>query len=203
MVEKSAQAVAVILAAGKSQRFGSPKMQYRFSDGRTMLQHTCAIYADIFSKVVVVLRSDDELNYERLRVEYDESQLILMSLPNSQALSESLTKAVRYASTLMNNDAKGCLIALGDMPNVQRKTIEQMQCEFGDAALVRPSLITEQGASVGNPVFIGRRFLPELVEVTGDVGARPLLKKYSSSVRYVEVKDHGVVTDFDVPPSAT
>ena len=48
----------------------------------------------------------------------------------------------------------------------------------------------------GNPVLFDRAAWPELMELTGDTGGRPLFEKYAGEVEWVEA-DEGVLMDVD------
>jgi molybdenum cofactor cytidylyltransferase len=104
-------------------------------------------------------------------------------------MGESLTTAIEHTK-----GAEGWVIALGDMPYVQPETIRAL------AATV------ERGARIAAPVYEGRRgnpvafssfHLPLLLALSGDQGARAILK--SHAVSELMVDDAGVVRDIDTP----
>ncbi|HZF77888.1 MAG TPA: 4-diphosphocytidyl-2C-methyl-D-erythritol kinase, partial [Acetobacteraceae bacterium] len=49
----------------------------------------------------------------------------------------------------------------------------------------------------GNPMLWSREFLPEMMGITGDVGARHLVGRHAERVAAVEVADDSVLRDFD------
>ena len=49
----------------------------------------------------------------------------------------------------------------------------------------------------GNPMLWSVEFLPEMMDITGDVGARHLVGKHADRVVEVEVADDAVLKDFD------
>jgi molybdenum cofactor cytidylyltransferase len=53
----------------------------------------------------------------------------------------------------------------------------------------------------GNPMLWDRRFFPEILQITGDSGARFLLGKHIESVVEVEMADDAVLRDFDTTES--
>ena len=52
----------------------------------------------------------------------------------------------------------------------------------------------------GNPVLWDRRFFPDILSLSGDVGARKLLERHAESVATVELGDP-VLRDFDTVES--
>jgi molybdenum cofactor cytidylyltransferase len=59
---------------------------------------------------------------------------------------------------------------------------------------------THQGRA-GNPVLWDRRYFPEILELTGDGGARGLLRRHLEQVAEVDVGDDAVLRDFDTVDS--
>ena len=49
----------------------------------------------------------------------------------------------------------------------------------------------------GNPMLWDRRFFPEILQITGDSGARFLVGKHAEAVAEVEMADDAVLRDFD------
>jgi len=108
-------------------------------------------------------------------------------------MAASLVHGLRHAEAA-DAEAVGWVLALGDMPRVLPATI---------AALARA---VEQGADIavpvhrgqrGNPVAFGRRHLPQLLALTGDQGARGIVK--NCIVNEVAVDDPGILLDVDTP----
>jgi molybdenum cofactor cytidylyltransferase len=63
------------------------------------------------------------------------------------------------------------------------------------ASLVAPSYAGERGHPVG---FAGR-FGPALLALTGDAGARDLLRAEAGALEILDLDDPGVVRDVDTP----
>ena len=106
-------------------------------------------------------------------------------------MAASLAHAVGQARA-----APGWLLALGDMPHVQVATMRllaQALAQPGGAQIAVPLC---QGRR-GNPVAFGRLYLPQLLALQGDQGARGLLTRYP--VTEVEVADPGIWQDIDTP----
>ena len=49
----------------------------------------------------------------------------------------------------------------------------------------------------GNPMLWDRRFFPEILQITGDSGARFLTGKYAEVLAEIEMGDDAVLRDFD------
>ena len=53
----------------------------------------------------------------------------------------------------------------------------------------------------GNPMLWDRRFFPEILQISGDSGARFLVGKHMEAVAEVEMADDAVLRDFDTTES--
>ena len=181
---------ALVLAAGIARRFGSDKRQWRMADGRTLLETTLQRYQDAFRRVVLVMRPEDE------------------DAGWSQGLPECEKVYARNARFGMGHslasgaailgDLDAAFIALGDMPWVRVSTLRALREAMGNPeAIVRPA---HRGVP-GHPVGFGRAYFPELRKLTGDSGAKTLLRRHAAQLTTLAVADPGVLQDFDIPPA--
>ena len=80
----------------------------------------------------------------------------------------------------MHPRSAGALILLGDQPEVGADVIDDLVAVIGAAAspLVLPAYGPE--GTIGNPVYLGRSLFPEILAVTGDRGARDVVRAHRS-----------------------
>ena len=188
-MSNSAGFVCIILAAGLARRFGGAKMLHPISNGRAMLAQTISRYQNSFDLINVVYPKTDLDLAGFLNNQHVEA---LGIEDNSKGLSQSLITGING-----NLDAKGWLIALGDMPYVQSQTIEQIKNEMKFNNIVIPRFHSR----VGNPIGFGRDFKEQLLMLRGDVGAKAITLENSISVVNVDVDDEGILLDIDYPSS--
>ena len=89
------------------------------------------------------------------------------------------------------------LVLLGDMPLVSAADIDRILdvfAEANDTAIIQATC----DGKPGNPVLIPKTYFEELLDVTGDKGARDLIKRYSDQRILVEIGS-AAAQDFDVP----
>ena len=90
------------------------------------------------------------------------------------------------------------MVCLGDMPRVSPKAIDRLIAAFNPLEGRAICVPTWQGKR-GNPVLFARRFFPEMLEVSGDVGARALIGEHAEVVCEVAMDDDAVLVDVDTP----
>lgn len=187
----------VVLAAGKSSRFGSPKMHFCLDGKQAMLSQTLSLYLDFFDMISVVVSADDSVSEKILAPYVAQYNIKVMRVnDNDLGLSHSLRCGIES-----QKDADGWLVVLGDMPLVRKDTISELFSHFDKSKIVAPYLKADQPPlRQGNPVFIGADFRIKLTDIDGDVGAKTVLQNNPSAVVKLITDDIGVVTDFDVKP---
>ena len=178
----------ILLAAGASSRFGSAKLLARLADGRPIglasLQNLRGALADVR---VVVRRGDLALRtlFEAERaavVECDDAHL---------GMSRSLVAGVHACG-----DAAGWVIALGDMPFVSPVTIRAVADALRAGAQIALPVYHRRR---GHPVGFGAGLKDKLLQVSGDEGARAVVRRNAGRLRLVDCDDPGILRDIDTP----
>jgi molybdenum cofactor cytidylyltransferase len=108
----------------------------------------------------------------------------------ASGMSASLKTGVMAART-----AEAILVCLGDMPFVRPETLDRLAAAYDGQAAIFP---TYQGQR-GNPVLLGCSLFPQILKLTGDEGARALLKSIPDQVAELAVDDPGTLRDIDRP----
>jgi len=176
---------AVILAAGASRRYGSPK-QLVVVDGRTLLEHAidAAEAADLAPVVAVVpvwLSRPARLDDDRLR-------WIRNPFPE-----RGISLSLRLAFDALGDGVGAAVILLGDQPRLEAATIGAVLAARGPQPLIAASA----GGVLAPPVLIERSHFSLAAGLTGDVGLRQILAANPELVRVVEVAAHA--PDVDTP----
>lgn len=94
---------------------------------------------------------------------------------------------------------RAVLVVLADMPLVTGPTINRL-IEAYDPDEGRLIVVPTHGTQWGNPVLWDRSFIPAMMALTGDSGARKLLLKHAEAVVEIPLDD-SVLRDFDTPES--
>ena len=173
--------LAVVLAAGMGQRFGSTKMIATLA-GRPVLQHVLDAAAEAgLADVVVVL--GDEAAAIRLGVAWRTERIEVNPRP-MDGLSSSLRIGLDAAAEDRTVDA--VLVLLGDQPSVRPAVIAAVlaAAETAPEPIVR-ARYADDGAP--NPVLVRRGAWSLAAGLSGDRGLGPLLVQRSDLVAEVAV----------------
>lgn len=177
-----------MLAAGSSRRFGGDKRRAPLASGQSLLQTSIARALSAFGRLTLVLREGDDP--EALGV--PEGVDVLFNSQSAQGMASSLVLGVQR---VQQGGAESLAVVLGDMPCLQRSTLQALIAASGPDLIVLPHW---QGQA-GHPVLFGRRFWPQLLSLEGDVGARSVVRANAEYVKVLPVADAGVCLDVDEP----
>lgn len=183
--------MAIVLAAGASQRFGSPKLLAQLG-GRPVLEHVLdAAVAAGLTDVVVVLGADcdavlDAVTWRTERVETNPRPM--------DGLSSSLRIGLDAAAEDRTVDA--VLVLLGDQPTVRPEVIAAVlaAAETSARPIVRVRYADDDAP---NPVLIRRAAWALAAGLSGDRGLAPMLAERADLV--AEVAAPGSNPDIDTP----
>ena len=178
---------ALLLCGGRSSRFGSNKLLAPF-DGEPLVARSARnLMAGAGRVLAVVPVGADAL----ARVLDDAGCDILASPESARGLGASLAAGVAASA-----DARGWIVALGDMPRIQPLTIAAVADRIAHGALLAAAV---HQLVRGHPVGFGEALKAELLALDGDDGAKQVLAKHLDALERVVVDDEGVTFDVDVP----
>jgi len=185
---KTPKVVGILLAAGASTRLGQPKQLLDFG-GKPLVRHVAeAALASRLARLIVVVGNQAaavSAALEGLPTDLVENPDFL------QGQSTSLRKGV----TALPPDLDAALVLLVDQPFVDAALIDRLIAHFetSGAAIVAP----EHAGQRGNPVLFAAALLPELAAVTGDVGARDVIRRHREELSTVDLNDARPFLDID------
>lgn len=114
----------------------------------------------------------------------------------NNAPEAGLSGSLRLGLSALPGEIDAVLIALGDMPQVQPRTLQRLAAAFAPAAGRAICVPVQQGRR-GNPVLWDAALIPALQAVSGDRGGCDLLLRHADLICEVAVDDPGVLLDID------
>jgi len=180
---------AIVLAAGLSRRMGQAKLLMPVG-GRPIIRYVVeSVLAGGVDSVWVVTGPDVE-PIEAALAGF-EVQIVVNPAPE-----EGQAGSVRTGIAALPPSVDAVLIALGDQPALAPSIIPALLA----ARRASPKLIVapRYRDGQGNPVLFKREIFPELLRLTGDQGARPIIQKDPTRVEWVEL-DLPMPPDVDTP----
>ena len=178
----------VLLAAGRGSRFGADKLMQPLSNGQTVATTSARTLISRLPTSIAVCRPEQHALREQLAELGFQVEICDQA---DQGMGYTLASAVAAAE-----DQADLLVALADMPFIRPETLQKLLIPLqAGADLIQP----RYNQTPGNPVGINHRFREQLLQPSGDFGARQLLKQHRNQITYVDVDDPGVLQDIDRP----
>jgi molybdenum cofactor cytidylyltransferase len=175
---------AVLLAAGASTRMGAPKQLIEI-DGKSMLRRAAeAVIATGCDPVIVVLGANAEVLREHLAG-------LPIRLVINERWQEGMASSIRAG--LVDTDA--ALITLCDQPFVHAANLIALIELFRNSG--KPIAAARYGGNLGVPAIFARALFPELLALTGDMGARRVIAAHADQVAALDLPDAAI--DLDTP----
>ena len=181
---------AIILAAGQSKRMGSNKLLIQIDKKPLIRVIVDAVINSRVDKVIVVTGYQEKsvmnaLNGMDLDFVFNEDY--------KKGMSSSIKAGLDYVP----DGFDGVLICLGDMPLLTSKHINDLINPFNPNANRSIGVPIYYGKR-GNPVLWSNKYLKDFTNLSGDIGAKGLIKKHHPNVYEVEFYDDAVQVDLDV-----
>ena len=182
---------ALVMAAGRSRRMAPlNKLLVQDDNGLAMVTRVVENVLSSRARPIVVVTG-----HEGERVEQALSGRPVQ-VAHAEGYAEGLSSSLKAGLAALPADVEGVVVCLGDMPLVTGAMIDRLMANFDPVegrAIVMPTFRGKQG----NPMLWACEFLPEMMQITGDVGARHLAGKHADRVVEVEMADDAVLRDFD------
>ena len=184
---------AIILAAGDSTRYGSPKQLLDWK-GKPFIRHIVetAAQAGLWPLVVVTGAHTADIRYALNGLQTD----IVYNPDYRKGQSTSIKAGINFIQNLPNKNIGSAIFLLADQPqipsDVMRALTELHSKELHP--IIAPLVLEERRA---NPVLFDKVTFPDLVQLQGDVGGRGIFSKHK--VEFLPWHDDILLLDVDKP----
>ncbi|MEH6581860.1 MAG: molybdopterin-binding/glycosyltransferase family 2 protein [Halioglobus sp.] len=191
-VQEPYKVAAIVLAAGQSRRMGEQHKLQATVDDVPMIQRVvdAALQAEIVSTTVIT--GNRALELEQLLKGRD------ISLVHNPDYREGIASSLKRGLASLPSDIDGVMILLADMPFITATHINELLAEFNPAN-ERDIVAPIREGRLGNPVTWSTRYIPTMMQLSGDRGARSLLEEYAANVWEVPMGDDAIFMDVDTP----
>ncbi|MCQ8119837.1 nucleotidyltransferase family protein [Methylomonas rosea] len=171
---------AVILAAGASSRMGSPKQLLIWQD-RPLLTHALAnAQAVLAERIVLVLGA----NAEAIKTAIDLNGVSVALNPD---WADGMAGSIRTGIEALPATAGAVLLMLCDQPLINAAHLQNLLRAWQIAP--ERIVVSQYAESFGVPAVFPAAFFAQLVGLTGDRGAKPLLLRFEEALVKVPLQE--------------
>ena len=178
----------IILAAGASRRFGSPKQLVRY-EGQLLVQRAIAAAIELTGSAVSVVLG---AHAAQITANLPPSSV---SFVINRGWQEGIASSIRAAVAQVPGACDGALLMLADQPMVGGHGLARLA-----AAWRRQShsvVASRYGSVTGVPAIFPRWCFADLAALRGDEGARVLISRYADHV--IRLPHPEAAVDIDYP----
>lgn len=185
----SSHRTVVVLAAGRSVRFGAGrhKLAQPLGASSVLAQTLARAIASHLRTVVVTTAAFVDIARSSVATR---DVVVLPEVGSDGAASLGMGTSIA-AGVRASPDSDGWLVLPGDMPLVQPATLLAVARALDHHAVA----YAQHGGRRGHPVGFAAELYPELAELSGDEGARRIIARYPAFA--VDLDDAGILVDID------
>ncbi len=187
-VEESATLYAIVLAAGGSSRFGSPKQLVRI-DGRPLMHTVVSRAVEVTGHSTLVVLGAKAAELAPL-LRHSPATIVI-----NRDWSEGMASSIRAGIARLPGFCTGVMLVLADQAAVTAEDLRRL----AGAWRRQPDYIVaaQYGATLGAPAIFPSSSFRDLTELRGDSGARALFRRNPD--RVVRVPMDSASLDIDTP----
>jgi molybdenum cofactor cytidylyltransferase len=182
----------VLLAAGRSRRFGGPlPKQLARLDGEPLVRRAArTALAAVLGEVLVVT------GHRAAEVEQALAGLAVTVVPNP-AWAEGQSTSVRAGLARVAPAAGAAVFLPCDQPGLDASVLGRLVAAWRQTGA--PAVVPAHRGRRGLPTLFDRSLFAELAGITGDTGGRQVLRRHPGAVVEVELGDGRPLLDVDTP----
>lgn len=186
------KAAVIVLAAGRSERFGTDNKLLHPIDGTPMIRRTVERVLDAGLGDVVVVTGHNADDIERaLR------GLQVRCVRNATPWA-GMGISLATGANALKSETEAVFVVLGDMPELKPGTLTTMLGAL-DPEGGHDIVVPVHEGKRGHPVLFAARYFTQLCALSGDTGARAILNAHPERVHAQPVDDPGTLLDIDAP----
>ena len=187
---------AIILAAGKSTRMGSPKMLLPWGN-ITVIEHVITVFSKAGIEDILVVTGGAREQVEEILAGY-RKQFPVRSVFNENYMSGDMLSSIQCGlQNLADKNISAALIGLGDQPQVQERSVRALLEFFlrSKSPLVVPSFQMRRG----HPWLIAKSLWNEMLQMGFSQTPRDFLSAHALDIQYVDIDNPSILADLDTP----
>jgi molybdenum cofactor cytidylyltransferase len=187
---------AIVLAGGSGSRFGGGKLTHAWRGGALIDGALAAAFAAPARTVTVVTGADVRVEEVARAYAVRSGQPERLRIVHCADHAEGMGATLRAGIASLPADAAGAYVFLGDMPAIPPAILPALAAAVAAGA---PAAAPRHNGQRGHPVLFSAALFPQLRTLTGDQGARDVLRALGCALALVDADDPGVLVDIDRP----
>lgn len=191
---KEIPTAGIILAAGASTRFGQPKQLLRLKD-RYLIEWVLDAALDArLKRIILVLGYAHQKIQQTLGKKLDHPKIQIEINPHYK---DGQSSSLQIGLSSVRDTYPAVMFLLADQPLVDAVTLNFLLNQFWSTD--KNICVPTSAGSIGNPCIFGSRFYPQIMKISGDIGARRIIQTNPQQVQKVQIQNPHFFLDIDTP----
>ena len=182
----------VLLAAGRSTRFGTSNKLLADLDGEPLVRRTAKALLASRARPLTVVTGHMAAEVTAALKGLD------VTIVHNPDYKDGLSASLKVGLKALPSSLDGTIVALGDMPRITGTMVDRLIAGFAPKE-GRTIVVPVHGGKRGNPVLFGAELFAEIQAVAGDTGARHIIGQHADEVAEVDLASDAIFIDVDTP----
>ena len=182
---------AIVLAAGRSQRMGRPKMILPWGETTVIGRVEQVLKQSAIDEILVVTGGHHS------EVELALRSTVARTIFNPHFANGEMARSLQIGIEALPENFEAALVVLGDQPQIELEVVRAVLAAYRQhsAPLVVPSFQKRRG----HPWLVARDFWVEILQISPPATLRDFLNRHLSETCFVEALTPSVLLDLDTP----
>ena len=182
---------AILLAAGQSKRLFNQNKLIKNFKGKLLVNHAVqSIIKSKIEKLIIVL------GFEYLKVKKKINKNKKIKFVINHNYTRGIASSIKCGLKKISNKSDGFIIVQADMPEIGKNILNKLYKEIKTNK--KEIFVPRKNNKIGNPIGFKLSMINQLKKISGNRGAKFIIQKNKSKIKYIRTKSLGIFKDIDL-----
>ena len=182
---------AILLAAGQSKRLFNQNKLIKNYKGKPLINHAVqSIIKSKIEKLIIVL------GFEYLKVKKKINKNKKIKFVINHNYTRGIASSIKCGLKKISNKSDGFIIVQADMPEIGKNILNKLYKEIKTNK--KEIFVPRKNNKIGNPIGFKLSMVNQLKKISGNRGAKFIIKRNKSKIKYIRAKSLGIFRDIDL-----
>ena len=182
---------AILLAAGQSKRLVNQNKLIKNYKRKPLINHVVqSIIKSKIEKLIIVL------GFEYLKVKKKVNKNKKIQFVINHNYKKGISSSIKCGLKKISNKNYGFIIVQADMPKISKNIFNKLHTEIKTNK--KEIFVPIKNNKIGNPIGFKLSMINQLKKISGKRGAKFIIKRNRSKIKYVRTKSLGIFKDIDL-----
>ena len=182
---------AILLAAGQSKRLFNQNKLIKNYKGKPLINHAVqSIIKSKIEKLIIVL------GFEYLKVKKKINKNKKIKFVINHNYTRGIASSIKCGLKKISNKSDGFIIVQADMPEIGKNILNKLYKEIKTNK--KEIFVPRKNNKIGNPIGFKLSMINQLKKISGNRGAKFIIQKNKSKIKYIRTKSLGIFKDIDL-----